>query len=62
MFPLTIIKKEGTFMLMAGNIFSEKRKKRSPIREENPYCKKVEDRIEELKRKTLIKYYLHGGF
>ncbi|NLM97561.1 MAG: hypothetical protein GX175_08135 [Halanaerobiaceae bacterium] len=49
-------------MLMAGNIFSEKRKKRSPIREENPYCKKVEDRIEELKRKTLIKYYLHGGF
>jgi len=46
---------------MTGNIITEKRKKRSPIRESNPYSKKVEDRIEELKRKTIINYYLNGG-
>lgn len=48
-------------MFMTGNTITEKRKRRSPIRERNPYNKKVEDRIEELKRKTIINYYMNGG-
>lgn len=48
-------------MLLINSIITAKTKDRNIKKERYSYDKKVEDKIEELSRKTLIDYYTNGG-